>query len=251
MVLAPLLAFNRRWTSRFPRTGIAVWLGALGSGTVALVAGVGVAIHAARVHAAEADRSLSSGSIVNGLTLTLLTCLMMSLVGGIIGTALYRAGLNAVQRRRLRRLVEMATPSTARQITVIESSEPSAVSMGGRNPRIMISSCLQDQLSSRELTAVVEHERAHLSQRHHALLHIADLQYRCAPVLPCARALDQSLRLLVELAADDHAARRCGVDVTAAALRSMAEMSCDESYGLRALRLERRRPRAQAGQFSG
>lgn len=250
MVLAPLGLARRRWTNDLPRTAIVMWLTALTTGTAAALIGVGYAIHAARTLAAEASRSLSSGSIVNGLTLTLLACLAMSLTGGLAGTAVYRVGVNAVHRRRVRRtftsLRERSTDTLGRDTHVVESREANAISVAGRKPQIVISSLLRDHLDPWELEVVIEHERAHLAQHHHALLHLADVQYRCAPALPCARALDQSLHLLVELAADDHAARRCGISVTASVLRSLGEMSNDESYTLRARRLEDRHSRRLA-----
>ena len=102
----------------------------------------------------------------------------------------------------------------------------------------MVSSRLRDTLTPAQLEAVVEHERGHLLQHHHLLVQLADLQYRCAPVLPCARSLERSMHLLVELAADDHAARRCGRSTTASALRALGAATGDPSLPLRAHRLE-------------
>ena len=121
---------------------------------------------------------------------------------------------------------------------VVRSEQNSAVAVPGRRPVIVVSSHLRDTLSPAQLEAVVEHERGHLVQHHHLLLQLAHLQYRCAPVLPCARSLEQSLHLLVELAADDHAARRCGRRTTATALRALGTATGDDGLRLRAHRLE-------------
>jgi Zn-dependent protease with chaperone function len=246
MVATPYVVTHRRWTSRMPRTAMGLWIGALGSGGMAMLASLGCAIWAATDLAARPRQAsmLSVSTALNGIGLTLVACLMTAIGGGLLGVVAYRAAIHLTLRRQLRATVAAAAaPGSGSRIApmiVVRSEENSAVSIPGRRPVIVVSSNLRDTLSPEQLDAVVEHERGHLVQRHHLLLQIAHLQYRCAPVLPCARSLEQSVHLLVELAADDHAARRCGHRTTATALRALAGATGDDGLHLRAHRLETR-----------
>lgn len=250
MILTPVVVTRRRWTSTLPRTAILVWIGALGSGAVAMLASLGCAIAAASMLAARPERErLSLHAVLSGVGLTLAACLMTALCGGVACVLLYRLVSGAAARRRLRTGIDTharRTPAAGVPTVVVRSEERSAVSVPGRRPVIVVSSALRDALTPAELEAVVEHERGHLAQRHHLLLQLADLQYRCAPALPCARSLEGSIQLLVELAADDHAARRCGRRTLARALRVLGSANGDPGMQLRAQRLERRRVLAVA-----
>jgi len=228
-----------------------VWVGALGSGAVAMLTSLGCAIGAATTLSEQRPRQITLQHVLDGIGVTIAACLMTAIGGGVICATLYRAVIAAASRRRLRAAVAVAASAgdesprrraAARRTPplVVHSAEASAVSVPGRKPVIMISSRLREALTPAQLEAVVEHERGHLLQRHHLLLHLADLQYRCAPALPCARALERSVHLLVELAADDHAAHRCGYATTATALRALGEATGDPGLRLRAHRLERR-----------
>ncbi|MCA1984817.1 M56 family metallopeptidase [Nocardioides nematodiphilus] len=248
MVATPYVVTHRRWTSQMPRTAMSLWIGALGSGGVAMLASLGCAIWAATDLASRPRQAstLSVSDALNGIGLTLVACLMTAIGGGLIGVLAYRAAVNVTFRRQLRAgLVAAVAPTSGSRprtapTIVVRSDQSSAVSIPGRKPVIVISSNLRDTLSPEHLDAVVEHERGHLVQRHHLLMQLAHLQYRCVPGLPCARSLEQSLQLLVELAADDHAARRCGRRTTATALRALARATGDDGLRLRAHRLETR-----------
>lgn len=245
MVCVPFLVSTRRWAIAWPRTAIAIWAMGLGTGVLSILASVVCTIEAAKLLATRRDPSISWANTIGGVGLTITTYLLIAVAGGLGGAAIYRAALGAFERRQIRDTLRTISgvhlPVTLpRSATVIESPEAAATSLAGRNPRIVISSALRDHLSAAELNAVIEHEQAHLTQHHHRLLQMANIQFSCAPALPCARALERSLRLLVELAADDRAARRCGSATLASALRRLNALTSDESYNLRARRLEGR-----------
>jgi len=245
MALAPPLVTRRRWTSRLPRTALIVWVVALGSGAVAILASLGCVVSAASVLPREPHHELTLHHVLNGIGITVAAWLMTAIGGGAVCATLYRAVVGAASRRRLRSTVALVMPRGERAgrrtpAFVVDSQGVGAISLPGRHPVIMVSSALRDTLTSAQLDAVVEHERGHLVQRHHLLLQLADLQYRCAPLLPCARALERSVHLLVEFAADDHAAHHCGDATTAMALRRLGAATGDQALVLRARRLERR-----------
>jgi Zn-dependent protease with chaperone function len=128
-------------------------------------------------------------------------------------------------RRRLRHaaaLALVARPLVGRDAVVLEQPTPIAYCVPGRSRAIVVTRGAVDALSGAELDAVLEHERAHLDRRHHwvltplrALAHA----FRGIPVL--ARASREVGRLL-EMCADDAAARRHGRTAVAGALRSLS-----------------------------
>ncbi len=62
-------------------------------------------------------------------------------------------------------------------------------------------------LDPAQLPAVLAHERAHLTGRHHLLLALARIGSLVLPVLPLTRDADAQVARLVEMHADDTAAR--------------------------------------------
>jgi Zn-dependent protease with chaperone function len=133
----------------------------------------------------------------------------------------------ALRRRRQRQLAvrapELPPALRARQparerLVVLEDAQPQAWSLPGPDPRLVVTTGALHRLSDRELAAALAHERGHVRARHHWLM-------QCAEALntgfPGARVFDQfrsQAGRLVELAADDSAARRHGRLATAIAL---------------------------------
>jgi Zn-dependent protease with chaperone function len=125
-------------------------------------------------------------------------------------------------------------------VTFVASQVPAALSMSGRSAGILISSRLVDDLTPGELRAVLEHERTHVV-RHHALIaQLARLNRACLPGFFGAREFERATRLLVELIADDAAARVSGPRDVASALRVVADARGDEAMSLRAQRISSR-----------
>jgi len=243
-VATPPLVTSRRWSGRLPRTAVMLWMGALGTSGLALVASLVCMVGAASSLSGQPGEPLSFHDVAGDVSVTVVAWVMTALGGGGLASVGYRTMLAVSERRRVARGLPFAagTSHGARHLTalVVDSQEPHAVSVPGRRPMILVSSRLRESLTPQQLEAVVEHERGHLLQHHHLFVGLADLQYRCAPTLPSARSLEQSVHLLVELAADDHAARRCGCAVAATALRALGEATGDHGFALRAHRLERR-----------
>ena len=73
-----------------------------------------------------------------------------------------------------------------------------------------------------QLDAVLAHERAHLAGRHHRLLALARIGRLVLPFLPLMRDADEQVARLVELHADDAAARARDPRLLATALVVLA-----------------------------
>lgn len=88
--------------------------------------------------------------------------------------------------------------------------QPLAFSMAGRPGVVVATEGLTRHLDPGAVAAVLAHERAHLTGRHHLLVAVADAVRATFPFVPLFREAPRAIRELVELAADIVAARACG-----------------------------------------
>ncbi|QNK81535.1 M56 family metallopeptidase [Nakamurella sp. PAMC28650] len=96
---------------------------------------------------------------------------------------------------------------------------------------VVASKGLRQQLSPRAVAATLEHERAHLRERHQLILDLVDALAVALPIASLFRTAPIALRVSMELAADNAAVRRCGTAAVAEALRAMTT-SPDPGHGL-------------------
>lgn len=114
------------------------------------------------------------------------------------------------QRRRHRELLALlASPSADGTGTmVISHDSPVAYCLpGGARSVTVLSDGLMAALEPAELRAVLIHENAHLSQRHHLLLWAFAAWRQALPWLPTTRLAQESVNALIEMLADDVALR--------------------------------------------
>jgi Zn-dependent protease with chaperone function len=235
---APRLLRLRRFAVRRPRLLLAVWLGVFLLGAAAIAGSVLWSVMLAiAAHTAPVDAGWLAGLVAWGA---------LTITGATAALVLTRAEpLTAGREAAARDLDVLAAACTDRserigavQVLFVRAERPIAFSSTGDGGRIVVTSALADALTRAQLRAVLEHERAHLTSHHDGLLRIARLNRACVPVLFGARAFDQAVHLLIELAADDAAARICGAATLAGALRRTAELEPNEWASIRAARLE-------------
>ena len=110
------------------------------------------------------------------------------------------------QRRRHRELLDLlASPSSDGPGTmVLNVDSPVAYCLpGGARSVTVLSDGLMAALEPDELRAVLIHENAHLSQRHHLLLWAFAAWRQALPWLPTTRLAQESVNSLIEMLADD------------------------------------------------
>ena len=110
------------------------------------------------------------------------------------------------QRRRHRELLALlASPSADGPRTmVISHDSPVAYCLpGGARSVTVLSDGLMAALEPDELRAVLIHENAHLSQRHHLLLWAFAAWRQALPWLPTTRLAQEAVNSLIEMLADD------------------------------------------------
>ncbi|MEV6978911.1 M56 family metallopeptidase [Kitasatospora sp. NPDC093806] len=121
--------------------------------------------------------------------------------------------------------IEPGSGAGARQrrerLVVLENVRPEAWSLPGPNSRLVVTTGAMRQLTDRELAAVLSHERGHVRARHHWLAQGAEALASGFPGVGVFSAFRDQVGELVELAADDRAARRHGRHTTALALAEL------------------------------
>lgn len=262
------LALERaRWPSRAPRAAIALWqaLGLAGA-VAALGAGLALAVAPLAVGplpgVVELTRELLRGHPAHtvgfdeAFGLTLSADVFAVLAAGLIMTV----GRTIGARRRHRQLLDLVCRASVDVPGTVLLDDPRAAAycLPGLRPRIVVSAGALALLDGPELRAVVAHERGHAHERHDlVMLPFASMvdMLRWMPYVRCAPG---AVAGLLEMAADDFAARRHRPEVLAAALLEMASAGVAPSCAFAAAtlgvssRVERllgddRRSRAAAG----
>lgn len=103
-------------------------------------------------------------------------------------------------------------------VLVLDHDEPGCYCLPGRPGTIVITSSALTRLSPSQLGAVLAHERAHLTGRHHFAVAFAHAIHRTAPRIRLLALAEQETRRLVEFIADDAAVRRNGAAALVSAL---------------------------------
>lgn len=210
----PHLLAVARWPRREPRaalilwqaTGLAAGLALLGAAVAMALAPLGGGLLGAlggvlaRLWRGEPTAGLGPWHV--GL---LLASLMLA--GWLVGVLAVRLSRMVWYRRRHRMIVDVvASPwPRARGGRLLDHPAATAYCLPGRAPRVVLTSGALALLDDEEITAVLAHERAHLSERHDLVV----LPFSAwAAALPCFGTLRGARRAvagLVEMVADDRA----------------------------------------------
>ena len=176
---APWLS-RAAWPQRAPRAGIAAWLAC----SLAVVASLALAGLVLAIPCVQ----LSTDPAMLKACLSLLRAQYASpagavtgMAGGLLAAAAGRAAwaygsvLAAARRRRSAHddvLAVIAKPGPAADVRIIDGDRPAVYCLPGRR-RIVVTTGALARLDIGELDAVLAHERAHLSGRHHIVLALA------------------------------------------------------------------------------
>jgi Zn-dependent protease with chaperone function len=209
----PILLSRAQWPARSPFTAMLLWQ------AIALAGGLSM-IGAMLVYGLEpiGDNLLAGLRALAGMVLfnAPTTALGFWHIFALSAAALLTAHLVFTllltyykierQRRRHRELLALlASPSAEGAGTlVISHDSPVAYCLpGGARSVTVLSDGLMAALEPAELRAVLIHENAHLSQRHHLLLWAFAAWRQALPGLPTPRLAQESVNSLIEMLADD------------------------------------------------
>lgn len=230
--VVPRVLARLGWLEGLPRLGLWVWLatplgaiGAIGLTGLLLVLpadpfGQGVA-GLLRTCVLALRQALEAPPAALGLPvgLGLLTLVAGGLLAGGAVTA-RRVWQATGRHQELLALAGQSTPALP-GVVLLEHPAPLAYCLPGRAGAIVVSHTTTTWLDPAQLAAVLAHERAHQTGGHHLLLGLAAALRAGFGFLPAARLAVPATGRLVELAADDAAARATGRDQVAAALHTL------------------------------
>jgi beta-lactamase regulating signal transducer with metallopeptidase domain len=104
----------------------------------------------------------------------------------------------------------VGSPKASSDVVILRADQPAAYCVAGRPHAIVLTTGAIDALGEAELAAVLAHERAHLAGRHLQLMMLLRSLSAAMPRLPLFRNAVESVGHLVEMSADDRAARQHG-----------------------------------------
>jgi len=231
---ARLLA-RSAWLDRSPRLGICAWQALSFSVITAVVlAGAALALPAVPFSADIAEllsacaRALRDQYATPG-------GVAISATGAVVaGTVLGRAGYcltaglvsaSRARRRQLDALTLVAHRHEGFDALVVNHTTAAAYCLPGRRQQVILTTGALDALDDEQLAAVLAHERAHLRGRHDVVLAAAAALLSAFPRVPAFRYAHRELTRLVEMLADDVAARRNDRLTIATALVCLAQAS--------------------------
>ncbi|MEW2400443.1 M56 family metallopeptidase [Streptomyces sp. NPDC046862] len=228
--VAPHLVLRARWPHRAPALAAVVWhaltvsfsIGAaltayhlamptehLHTGVLGLLHSCGLGISADGLDPATAHR--------------LAVALPTSIGVALIWSFCFHVGRARRARTRHREAVDLVgRHSAGLSATVLPYDVPAAYCLPGRRPRVVVSDAAVRELTPEQLSAVLQHEQAHVLGRHHLALAAAEAFHSVFRRLPLARLAREQTALLLEMVADDRALRGHSDEALATAMYEMA-----------------------------
>lgn len=212
----------------YPLLGVLAWLVACGA---VVVSGIGAGLLAAGLHlpamaANVVDACLTLARQSRNHTHVSVPAIALPLVAAAAVRGVWAAGSGyaAVVRLRRRHLQALRLVGhTDRELgaIVVDAPQPAVYCLDGRRRTIVVTTTALGALTGRQLAAVLDHERCHLAERHHLVTRMFQLLARAFPFVPVFRQARTRVWTLLEMRADDIAARRHGRGVVAAALAAV------------------------------
>ncbi|WP_157156574.1 M56 family metallopeptidase [Diaminobutyricimonas sp. LJ205] len=239
-------AFGRaRWTDRAPRAAVVLW-------QAIAIAAVLAAIGSVLALPEELLRlTASQDELQFGPDLVAAATIAAIMAGTIVLRLIISLGRLAISTRRRRQrhrdLVDLISQADATRqaldLRILDGEHPIAYCVPGREARVVISTGTTALLSTEQVDAVVAHERAHLRSRHDLVIEAFTALHAAFPRWVRSRLALDSVRTLLEMLADDNAARLHGRGVVASAITAMTAADDTEATA-RIRRLEVSTPTA-------
>ncbi len=226
VVAAPVHLAAASWPYRCPTVGLLMWqaLG-LAGGLLALELLLTIALSPYGTTHLSALRALLGGDGGPVRWWSVLAAVLWLLLLARLLAVLLRSSLGTLRaRRQHRHLVDLV--GTRNPLLpgarVVASEVPVAYCLPGMRARVVLSTGTVQALRDDELRAVLAHERAHVEQRHDLVVLPFLALGRTFPRLPAVRCAQLQVATLIEVLADDRAARQHSAPVLARALRKVS-----------------------------
>jgi Zn-dependent protease with chaperone function len=163
-----------------------------------------------------------SGAVVQtGLfTLAAAAASALGMLGWRLGKSLWRARTHSRGHAERARVIGRRIDGV--DAVVVDAPERAAYCVAGHPDTIVVTSAALDTLTNRHLQAVLAHERAHLAGRHHHVLAFARALAVAIPGVTLFSTGAREIARLLEMAADDAAARSHGSQTLLDALLALS-----------------------------
>jgi Zn-dependent protease with chaperone function len=235
-VLGPELLARATRDVAAPRLGVGAWLATMCAVVAAWMGALVLFVYQTVVSWGRIGSVLTGcvaglGSIVRGGYGHLLQVGFVALAatGTIAVLVLTARAANAVRRARrggedhvlAARIAAGNTPLGPGGALVIDSERRGVYCLAGRPHTIVMTRAALDVLDAAQLAAVISHERAHVVGRHHQTLALIGALSKVMPRVRLFAAGAGEVARLLEMCADDHAARRHSADTVVDALLAL------------------------------
>jgi Zn-dependent protease with chaperone function len=222
-VLGPPLLRRLTRGGQAPRLGVAAWLTAIGSVLTSWMATAVFLVTDVTGHWNEPHSLIASclallGDVVTGdagmaaqvLLLAVSALAAVATAAMVARVARTVARMRAFSRDHAQSVRLVGHATDADDVVVVDAAKPAAYCVPGRPPTIVVTTAALAALDDGQLRAVLAHERAHLAG-HHAQV-VAALRGLAAafPNLTLITDGAKQVSSLLEMCADDAAARRHG-----------------------------------------
>lgn len=238
LVLGPRLR-RLTWLESSPRLGIALWQAVCASAvavpvliglTVLIPATAWVGGLAAVMQACVSSLQQAYGFHDDAVEPTLGLLLAGTVLVWVAGWIGYDAHCARRDRTRMRQsLAKVSSSDPDLGVQVVDSPTAAAFCVPGRASQVVVTAGALAALTTEEVAGVLAHERAHLHARHHVAVTGSRSLSRAFPGIALFAVAAQQTARLVELAADDCAAKDVGRVTVASAIVRLAAMQAPRS----------------------
>lgn len=235
----PLLSrLSRRGVS--PRLGVAAWLSAIVGALLAWAVAVSILV-AAGVRGLSNTAAMEFCLKLVGLPAASPSPAGMAalIVAGLVASAVVTVkvtravlGLRLRSREHAQAARIVGVPTGRPDVFVVTADRLAAYCVVGRPHAIVVTSAAMETLDDAQLAAVLAHEEAHLSGRHHHILMVLRALAASLPLLPLFTRGAAEVTDLLEMCADDSAARRHGTRPLIAGMIMLAGQAPSPASGL-------------------
>ncbi|MCV7075781.1 M56 family metallopeptidase [Mycobacterium szulgai] len=234
-VFSPWALMRLTRAGALPLLGVVAWLAAMVSVVGSWLGAAGFLIAALAQHWRQPDRLAIAcfaalrrlfdgglGPVVHAgiVALAGVAAIALGILGWRLGRSLWRARVCGREHAERARVVGRRIGGV--DAVVVDAPERAAYCVAGRPDTIVVTSAALDALSDRHLQAVLAHERAHLNGRHHHVLAFVRALSAAVPQVALFSTGAREIARLLEMSADDAAARRFGTQTVLDALLALS-----------------------------
>ncbi len=204
----PILLARAQWTRRSPAVALLLWQAIAVAGGLSMIGALvafGVAPYGTDFVSAIVG---FAQSVVSGVEVwsVVALCAAALLTGHLVLNLVLTVVRSERQRRRHAQLLLLLSSPHPSGSRLIDTPAPVAYCLPGALSSVtVVSAGLIELLDDEGMRAVIEHERAHVQQRHDVVLVLFRAWHTSLPWFPIAYRAQQEVGLLIELLADDRA----------------------------------------------